>query len=55
MIAFRPQTISARRRPPLTLLPGRDPGMRESLPLPASGERVGVRGAARTTFDTVAL
>ena len=29
---------------PLTLLPGLDPGIRGSLPLPASGERVGVRG-----------
>ena len=50
MIAFRPLTINARRRLPLTL------PLCRSLPLPASGEGVGVgvRGAAPATFETVA-
>jgi len=37
-------TAKIRRKSPLALLPGLDPGIGGSLPLPARGERVGVRG-----------
>jgi hypothetical protein len=49
VIAQRLPMFDARRRLPLTLLPGPDPGIRGSLPLPASGERAEVRGTVGTT------